>query len=204
MKHRVPLHLGVIPDGNRRWAVSRGLAKHEGYARGVPPAVRLAGACRAAGILEISVYGFTKENVRRPAVQVRAFRAACIELARLLVAAGARLRLVGDRRSQVFPREAEPLEGRGGRGALKVNLLVNYGWRWDLEGWARGGGRSRAVPPLDLVVRWGGGRRLSGFLPMQAAYADFHVEDALWPDYEEAQLGRALAWYRKQDRTLGG
>lgn len=196
--------MGVIPDGNRRWAGSRGLAKEAGYEHGVEPALRLAQACRSAGVPEVSVYGFTKENVRRPAAQVRAFKAACVQLARLLAGAGARVRAVGDRRSAAFPAELAGLDGRGPKGGLAVNLLVNYGWRWDLEGWRSGAPRTKDLPPLELIVRWGGGRRLSGFLPAQAAYADFYVVDALWPDYEDAHFAQALAWYGRQDRTLGG
>ena len=55
-----------------------------------------------------------------------------------------------------------------------------------------------------MVVRWGGGRRLSGFLPAQSVYADFFVVDDLWPDYRDGHFSAALAWYRQQDRTLGG
>jgi len=60
------------------------------------------------------------------------------------------------------------------------------------------------VSQLDLIVRWGGGRRLSGFLPVQSVYADFYVVDALWPDYEPAHVESALEWFGAQDRTLGG
>jgi undecaprenyl diphosphate synthase len=60
------------------------------------------------------------------------------------------------------------------------------------------------VSRLDLIVRWGGGRRLSGFLPVQSVYADIYVVDEYWPDFEPAQMERALEWYGRQDRTLGG
>lgn len=57
---------------------------------------------------------------------------------------------------------------------------------------------------MDLVIRWGGMRRLSGFLPVQAVYADFYVVDRLWPDFEPEDFQKALAWYQKQDITRGG
>ncbi len=66
---------------------------------------------------------------------------------------------------------------------MKVNLLVNYGGEWDLDGLRQGAIRSQDVSRLDLIVRWGGGRRLSGFLPVQAVYADFYVVDDYWPDF---------------------
>jgi undecaprenyl diphosphate synthase len=87
---------------------------------------------------------------------------------------------------------------------MKVNLLVNYGWEWDLAGLATGALKSAAVSRLDLVVRWGGGRRLSGFLPVQSVYADIYVRDEYWPDYEPDQFEAALSWFAEQDRTLGG
>ncbi len=86
-----------------------------------------------------------------------------------------------------------------------MNFLVNYGWEWDLDGLRdQGALRSADVSRIDLVVRWGGGRRLSGFLPAQSVYADIFVVDAFWPDFEMAHLESALAWFRQQDRTLGG
>jgi undecaprenyl diphosphate synthase len=87
---------------------------------------------------------------------------------------------------------------------VKVNLLVNYGWEWDLEGIAHGGIRSSEVSRMDLIVRWGGGRRLSGFLPVQSVYADFYVVDDYWPDFDISHFEKALAWFRDQDQTLGG
>lgn len=200
---RIPRHVGVIPDGNRRWADGRGLGRHEGYERGIEPGLRLFRACRELGIEELSVYGFTKDNVKRPPAQVEAFKEACVDLAERLTAEGAAVLAVGDATSPAFPKGLRPFLRRSGRG-VKVNLLVNYGWRWDLEGLANGGLRTARLPHLDMIVRWGGGRRLSGFLPVQSVYADFFVVDRLWPDFSETDIEQALAWYACQDRTLGG
>jgi undecaprenyl diphosphate synthase len=80
---------------------------------------------------------------------------------------------------------------------------VNYGWEWDPNGLKEGALRSADVSRLDLVVRWGGWRRLSGFSPVQSVYADIFVLDALWPDFEPRHLDAALPWLDHQDRTLG-
>ena len=64
--------------------------------------------------------------------------------------------------------------------------------------------RSEDVSRIDLIVRWGGGRRLSGFLPAQSVYADIYVREEYWPDFEVKHFEQALAWYKKQDRSLGG
>jgi undecaprenyl diphosphate synthase len=200
---RLPRHIGFIPDGNRRWAVKHGLAKEEGYTNGIAPGLVLFEACKAIGVEEVSVYGFTQDNTRRPTAQAQQFRAACVAFAREVSHRGAALLVLGDDRSEQFPVELTEFRTRHGEG-IKVNFLVNYGWEWDLAGLKEGGLRSAEVSRLDLVVRWGGGRRLSGFLPVQSVYADIFVIDALWPDFELQHLHAALAWFGQQDRTLGG
>ncbi len=203
MPDRIPRHVGFIPDGNRRWAARSGMAKHEGYGHGVAPGLALYEKCLGAGIEEISIYGFTKDNVRRPSVQKTAFTAASLAFAQQMIDRDAALLVVGDERGSAFPPQMAPYRTRRGSG-IKVNLLLNYDWQWDLEGLKNGGLRSGDISRLDLIVRWGGGRRLSGFLPVQSVYADIYVEEALWPDFEPVHFDRALAWYARQDRTLGG
>jgi undecaprenyl pyrophosphate synthase len=101
---------------------------------------------------------------------------------------------------KAYGKEYRQRQGVG----MKVNLLVNYGWEWDLAGLKNGGLRSDGVSRLDLIVRWGGARRLSGFLPVQSVYADFYVRDEYWPDFHPQHFEDALAWYKNQDQTLGG
>jgi undecaprenyl diphosphate synthase len=213
---RIPRHIGFIPDGNRRWADARGLGRHEGYAAGIEPGSRLIDACRAHGIEEVSIYGFTKENVRRPGPQVEAFRRACVEFAGRIVDRGAALLVVGDARSKCFPPELKRYTTRS-PGGIRINLLVNYSWQWDVSkalksdvpaSTRRRDPRDRLgsadVSRIQLVVRWGGRQRLSGFLPMQCAYADFYSVETLWPDMDVADLDTALRWYQRQDVTIGG
>jgi undecaprenyl diphosphate synthase len=202
-ERRVPRHIGFIPDGNRRWALQHGLAKEQGYASGIAPGVALFEACKVLGIEEVSVFGFTQDNTRRPTVQAQQFRAACVVFAQEISRRGAALLVLGDERSTQFPVELAGFRTRQGEG-IKVNFLVNYSWEWDLDGLKEGGLRSADVSRLELIVRWGGGRRLSGFLPVQSVYADIFVLDALWPDFEPQHLDTALAWLGQQDRTLGG
>lgn len=215
---RIPKHVGLIPDGNRRWAEARGLPKRDGYAAGIEPGLRLLSVCRALGIEEVSVYGFTKENVRRPQDQVAAFRNSCVEFALAVVRAGAAFLVVGDTSSSLFPDALQPFSVERTSGDIRVNLLVNYGWRWDLataigrtpwKGRSKSGSAahalaSAAIPAIDLVIRWGGRSRLSGFLPMQCAYADICVIDTLWPDMRPEEFLHALQWFQGQDVTRGG
>lgn len=199
----LPRHIGFIPDGNRRWAVGNELPKEAGYAHGIEPGLSLFEQCQRLGIEEVSVYGFTQDNTRRPTAQTEHFRSACVAFAQEIVRRGAALLVVGDERSSQFPAELAGYRQRCA-GGIKVNFLVNYGWEWDLDGLRTGQLHSEQVSRMELIVRWGGGRRLSGFLPVQSVYADIYVVDELWPDFDPSHLDSALAWFQKQDRTLGG
>lgn len=179
------------------------MAKEEGYRHGLTPALELFELCRKLGIPEVSVYGFTQDNTRRPSAQTEQFSAACVAFALEISKRGAALLVLGDEHSALFPDALQPFRRRQ-IGGIKVNFLVNYGWQWDLEGLAHGALRSAEVTRIDLIVRWGGARRLSGFLPVQSVYADLYVIDDLWPDYRPAHLQQALDWFAVQDRTLGG
>jgi undecaprenyl diphosphate synthase len=211
---RLPKHIGFIPDGNRRWAVAHGLPKDEGYMAGVPPAFQLYHECIKLGIKEVSGYGFTKDNTHRLAVQRKAFQRAAVEAVKILSSMDAELLVVGDSSSPLFPKELLPFTKRTvfGKGRFKVNLLANYDWEWDMEQIRHQSKKkalierigSHEVSRIDLVIRWGGRRRLSGFLPVQTVYADFYIVDALWPDFKPEQFYEALEWYDSQDVTLGG
>ena len=81
---RIPKHIGIIPDGNRRWAVENGLTKEKGYDRGLAPGLELFKLCEKIGVEEITYYGFTMDNTKRPKVQRLAFTEACVDAVKLL------------------------------------------------------------------------------------------------------------------------
>lgn len=216
---RIPRHVGVIPDGNRRWAEARGRQRSDGYQAGIDPSLELIEACRELGIEEVTFYGFTKENVRRPKEQVTAFQSACVDSCYKAAERGAAVLVVGDTGSKVFPDPLQPLAEQRTSGDIRINVLVNYGWQWDIAcAWQQNQPSprrksqaaclkrigSREVSAIDLVVRWGGRQRLSGFLPVQCAYADFYSIETLWPDMRADEMLEALQWYQDQDVTRGG
>lgn len=205
-KHK-PEHIGIIPDGNRRWAVENGMKKKDGYAFGLEPGLKLLQIAKNNGIKEITYYGFTVDNCKRPAEQFQAFQKACIDAVEMLTKEGADLLVIGDSNSKCFPKELLPYRKRTPvhGGGIRLNFLVNYGWQWDLSHIEKDGTPySSDISRIDLIIRWGGMRRLSGFLPIQSVYADFYVEKHLWPDYTDEDFMNALEWYGKQDITLGG
>lgn len=203
--YRVPKHIGIIPDGNRRWAEQNGLNKEDGYAYGLKPGLELLQSAKKIGIKELTYYGFTVENCKRPKAQVNAFAQACCDAVKYIEKEDASLYVLGNTESKCFPKELLPYTKRAdskeiGPNTTRVNFLVNYGWEWDMKnGWV-----SRDIPRIELVIRWGGMCRLSGFLPIQTVYSDIYVEKALWPDFEEEHFKNALEWYQHQDVTLGG
>ena len=212
---RIPRHIGIIPDGNRRWAESKGLTKDKGYALGVNPGLLLFKLCQKYGIKELTFYGFTTDNTKRPKAQKDAFIAACIESVKLISHEDAEILVIGNSSSPVFPNELLPYTSRKtcGKGGIKVNFLINYGWEWDLNSLKAADInkknlskdlKSNDISRIDLIIRWGGRRRLSGFLPVQSVYSDFYIVDDLWPDFKPKHLQDALKWYSVQDVTLGG
>jgi len=215
---RIPRHIGIIPDGNRRWAKENGLQKEEGYAFGLEPGLKLLQMAKKSGIQELTYYGFTVDNCKRPCEQVKAFSHACIEAVKIAEQENVKIYVLGNTKSSCFPKKLLPYTKREVSGCcdihaenpkvsvsqiadkMRVNFLINYGWKWDMKNnWA-----SRDIPRVDMVIRWGGMCRLSGFLPIQTVYSDFYIIDDLWPDFKEEQFENALDWYQKQDITLGG
>lgn len=209
---RIPKHIGIIPDGNRRWAVKNGMSKEEGYAKGLEPGMELLFLCQELGVEEMSFYGFTVDNTKRPTVQRKEFTRACVEAVEMVSGQDVSLLVVGNERSEMFPRELLPYTTRRdfGKGGVKINFLVNYSWEWDLGACGEGKReigpvlKSAEVSRVDLVIRWGGRRRLSGFLPVQSVYADFYVVEDYWPDFRWEHVMDAVRWYSGQDITLGG
>lgn len=201
--------------------MAKGMQKEDGYHWGLLAGLALFDLAIELGIPELTFYGFTNDNTRRPSAQTEAFRRACVRAVELIADRDAAVLVVGNDGSPTFPEELRPYRQRrvlnpSRPPRIRVNFLVNYDWAWDVghavTAGSTGKGRrplldsiaSADVPRLDMIVRWGGRTRLSGLLPLQAVYADLHTIDTLWPDFEPGQLLAALDWYQRQDVTLGG
>lgn len=212
---RIPRHIGLIPDGNRRWAEDKGLQKQDGYEYGLNPGLQALKLAQEYGIDEITYYGFTTDNCKRPKKQIEAFVKSCVDAVNLIANENVSLLVIGNTDSAMFPKELLKYTVRThvGTGGIKVNFLVNYGWDWDISNiTSKSSGRknimdglhSRDVSRIDLILRWGGRKRLSGFLPVQSVYSDIYTIDDLWPDFSPEQFHNAINWYNMQDVTLGG
>jgi len=205
---RVPTHIGIIPDGNRRWAVEKGFQKKDGYFHGVNPGFELYQMMLEYGIKEATFYGFTKDNNKREKGQREAFTKACVDAVELLSGKDANLLVIGNTQSTAFPKELIKYANKRvefGKGLININFLVNYDWEWDLKNLMDNKQlASYDIPRVDLIIRWGGRRRLSGFLPVQSVYADFFIIDDYWPGFKKSHFMDALRWYQNCDVTLGG
>lgn len=205
---RIPKHIGVIPDGNRRWAVNHGMEKKDGYESGLNPGLALFRKCKSMGVKEITYYGFTVDNTKRQRDQRLAFTKACVDAVKLLSGEDAELLVLGNTESEMFPKELLPYTERRtfGKGGTRVNFLVNYSWEWDIgnKDALNKKLRSADVSRVDLLIRWGGRKRLSGFLPIQTVYSDFYFIDDYWPDFTPEDIDEAITWYDRQEITLGG
>lgn len=213
---RTPKHVAIIPDGNRRWAGGQGLPKESGYASGLHPGLCCLQLAKQYGIEELTFYGFTTDNCKRPRHEVEAFSQACVQAVALVQQEDVSLLVVGNTASALFPQELLPYANKrvcGSEGSIRVNFLVNYGWEWDMSAMhttTRHRGtilhhlQSRDVSRIDCIIRWGGRKRLSGLLPLQSVYADICTLDDYWPDFTPAHFHQAMAWYQHQDVTLGG
>jgi undecaprenyl diphosphate synthase len=218
-------HVVIIPDGNRRWASERGLPVAEGYAAGVAPGLAVVAWALDAGIAHLSAYGSSRDNIeQRSAEQVIGIHAAvhalCVETARMPEVAvhvfGAPERIpsfVPERGALLRLAARPPAAAR-----LVLHVAVGYSPQDELAALVEaarspGGERvardpqrflqSAGVPPADVVVRTGGRRRLSGFLPLQSASAELCFVDTLWPSFTRDELTAALGVIPMRTRRTG-
>ncbi|HYF22211.1 MAG TPA: polyprenyl diphosphate synthase [Caulobacteraceae bacterium] len=228
-----PKHVAVIMDGNGRWAKARGMPRTLGHRAGVAALKRTVEGAPALGVECLTVFGFSTENWRRPVQEVSELMGLVklyvqTDLDRL-AREGVRVRILG-RRDDLPADIAEIVrrseEKTAGNDRFLLQVAFNYGGRADIveaaKAYARrvrdgaadpdaldeaafGGLLSTAAgPPLDLVVRTSGERRISNFLLWEAAYAEFVFQDILWPDYGPEALAEAIAEFRRRERRFGG
>jgi undecaprenyl diphosphate synthase len=225
----VPAHVGIIMDGNGRWAKRRGLPRLAGHHAGTENVRRITIACADAGVGVLTIYAFSTENWRRPPEEVRGLMTL---LAQRIDREAAELH-----RNNVQIRHIGTLEGIASRLAERVraavelthkntglilNVAFNYGARQEIARAVRRVFESgvhpnditeelidqfldtAGLPDLDLVIRTGGEMRLSNFLLWQAAYAEYYSTPLCWPDFGREELYAAFAEFGRRVRRFGG
>ncbi len=225
----VPTHVGIIMDGNGRWAKGRGMPRLAGHHAGTENVRPITMACADAGVEVLTIYAFSTENWRRPVDEVHGLMRLLLQRidkeAAELHRNNVRIRHVGELEG-IQPRLAERVRAaveltRANTG-LVLNVAFNYGARQEI---ARAVRRLLAqgvsaediteqvidqhldtagLPDLDLVIRTGGEMRLSNFLLWQAAYAEYYSTPICWPDFGREELYQAFAEFGRRVRRFGG
>ena len=229
----VPRHVAIIMDGNGRWAKARGLPRAAGHRQGAEAARKVLRAAGEAGVECLTLYAFSSENWRRPESEISDLMSLLrLYIGRELDSLheeGVRVKIIGDHRA-FAPDTARMIDAAVERTAsnsrMTLAVALNYGARGELVKAVRGiaarvaagelapeaideplidGSLDTAgLPPLDLLIRTSGERRLSNFLLWQAAYAELLFVDTHWPDFDGDTLRAALADYAARERRYGG
>ena len=229
----LPVHIGIIMDGNGRWAQKRFLPRSAGHRAGAQNFRTITRYCSKIGIRYLTVYAFSTENWNRPSDEVgallRLFQEYLEEALRDFMDENIRVRFIGD--VSAFPAELRGLiqeveEASACKTGMVLNLAMNYGGRAEITRAAKkvaqeavsGSLRPEELteerfaqylytgsqPDPDLIIRPSGEERLSNFLLWQSAYAEVVDFDILWPDFKTSDLDRAIEIYSSRQRRFGG
>ena len=212
------LHIGIIMDGNGRWAAARGLPRVAGHRAGVSAVRRVIERAPSAGVATLTLFAFSSDNWRRPGPEVSALMQLlaryldsetrrCVEQGVRVEAIGRRDRL--DAALQAGIAEAERATSAGA--TLRLRIAIDYSGRDAiLEAARRTGELSRESldgalgPPVDLLIRTGGEQRLSDFLLWECAYAELVFSRRMWPDFDGDDLAAAVREFQGRQRRFGG
>ena len=228
----VPRHIGIIMDGNGRWAAKRGLPRSAGHRMGAETLKKIVKYCDKIGVKSITAYAFSTENWNRPQKEVDALMDLLYmylqQVEEQFAGTNVILRVVGDRtplsdkiKEAIIYAEDYTKDNTG----LMLNVALNYGGRDEILSAAKTAAKAVAngelttdeiteeyfsglmytsfAPDLDLIIRPSGELRLSNFLLWQAAYAEFWFDDINWPDFSEKDMERAILAYQRRDRRFG-
>ena len=215
----IPAHVGYIMDGNGRWAERRGLPRSAGYAEGLKAMLRVLRRTEERGVRVATVYAFSSENFARPEEESSAI-ADVVERWNRSYDGGWKVTYMGElsRFSERLRESVALVVGRTAENeGLRLNIALGYGGREDIVNAARRAAAegeidsssfenclsSAGLPPLDLIVRSGGEKRLSGFMLYEAAYSELYFTDSLWPDMTEKDVDDALGEFARRTRKFG-
>ena len=223
----VPKHIGIILDGNGRWATKRGLPRNYGHRKGVEAIFRTIEASLKFGIKYMSVFAFSTENWKRSKEEIDGIFSLVKEFFESeidkIVTSGVKINFFGD--LTAFSEDIREVLYKAvdlskNNNKLIFNMCLNYGGKQDIvqsvNNLISNGKKmiteqdisdnlySKGMPNLDFVIRTSGEERLSNFMIYQAAYAELYFPKVLWPDFNEKELWKALVVYSKRKRRFGG
>ena len=231
-KYNLPLHIGIIMDGNRRWAKELGLSGSEGHKKGAETLRKLCLYLNKMGLKYLSVYAFSTENFKRSEEEVNYLMNLFITMFKkefkTLAKENVKVVFSGRRnplRADVLAAMDELTNKTKNNTGCCLNVCLNYGGEYEIadmtqkicEEYRKGkvtleditpelvkANLYQNLPPLDLVIRTGGEKRLSNFMLYQASYAEFFFTDTYFPALEEQELAEILQDYAHRNRRFGG
>lgn len=225
----IPRHVAIIMDGNGRWAKKRHFPRVMGHKRGLETVREMVKSCIERGVEYLTLFAFSSENWRRPEEEVsflmQLFVLALEKEVSKLHQNGVRLKIIGDL-SRFEPRLVELVRSSealtANNAKLTLTIAANYGGRWDIMQAVQAMLKARPelaagfdeadlqpylsmpyAPEPDLFIRTGGEERVSNFLLWQLAYSELYFTDVLWPDFNAAELDRAIHSYQQRERRFG-
>jgi undecaprenyl diphosphate synthase len=224
----VPRHIAVIMDGNGRWAQQRGLPRLSGHRAGTENIRRIIESCVEAGVEVLTLYAFSTENWRRPGEEVKGLMVILGDVIERETAKlhenGVQLRHIGSLDgvpARLRERVRHAIELTRSNSRLVLNIAFNYGGRAELVDAVRrivatgvpaaaideelisSNLQTAGLPDPDLIIRTAGEQRVSNFLLWQGAYAEFWSTPVYWPDFDGAELERAISDYGQRHRRFG-
>lgn len=229
---KLPRHIAIVMDGNGRWAEQRNRPRTMGHQAGVRALRATVENCARAGIQTLTVFAFSSENWNRPQGEISRlmdlFMRALDKEASALHENGIRVCFIGERgafQAELQESMARAEELTRENTAMTLNVAANYGGRWDIVQAARSLARqaergrisaddidqelfdtavaTAGTRDPDLFIRTGGEMRISNFLLWQSAYSEFYFTPVLWPDFDAAELDKAIAAYAARERRFG-
>lgn len=228
----LPRHVGIIMDGNGRWAKSRGLPRIFGHRQGAKVFGEIARYCRDLAIPYLTVYAFSTENWKRPQEEVDSLMnlmRSYLKDVEQYQKENIRMVILGEVSSLDEDLQrliARTVDGSKNNTGITVNIALNYGGRDEIvrackrlaracveeeispeqinETLMEGCLYTAGQPPVDLIIRPSGEQRLSNFLLWQSAYAEYVFMDVLWPDFRPRDFDKALAEFSSRERRFGG
>jgi undecaprenyl diphosphate synthase len=224
----IPRHVAIIMDGNGRWAKKRGLPRSAGHAQGVKALKNIIEPAGKLGIKYLSVYAFSTENWKRPQDEVETLMNLLLEnIGKELPEIKEKkikLRFLGDMKvlnealqKSIIHAEKETAQNS----ALQINIMLNYGSRREIVQAIQSAAQkgvdlknikeeefekflyTQGIPDPDLLIRTSGELRISNYLLWQIAYTEIYITNTLWPDFNEAELKKAIESYSQRERRLG-
>lgn len=228
--NNIPQHIAIIMDGNGRWATERGKPRSYGHQAGVETVRRITSECTRLGVKYLTLYTFSTENWNRPETEIAALMGLVLSSLEdeIFMKNNVRFKVIGDIERlpvEVQRKLQETIDHTANNTAMTMVVALSYSARWEItkamkdiaqkaldgqlsvdditEDTVSQNLTTASIPDPDLLIRTGGELRISNYLLWQIAYSELYFCDTFWPDFNEADLHKAIADYQHRQRRFG-